>query len=52
MFLELFIQVAKFQLTKKNEKACCFYTVSKAAHLALSFLPVIISIMLPATTSL
>jgi hypothetical protein len=47
MFLELFIQVAKFQLTKKkNEKACCFYTVSKAAHLALSFLPVIISIML------
>jgi len=46
MFLELFIQVAKFQLTKKNEKACCFYTVSKAANLALSFLPVIISIML------
>ena len=46
MFLELFIQVAKFQFTKKNEKACCFYTVSKAAHLALSFLPVIISIML------
>jgi hypothetical protein len=43
MFLELFIQVAKFQLTKKRHVV---FTLSKAAHLALNFLPVIISIML------